>query len=74
VSKWNAVRAEVKEQDEAEAEERRPRSLDELEAAKRQRLAEWKETLSRDQMVHNTNFQPIAVDWRERVAAKRKKA
>jgi len=72
VNKWNAVRAEVKEEEKLEEEARRPVSLDELELQKKQRVHEWKEQLSREETKQNTNFQPVAMDWRERVAKRRR--
>jgi hypothetical protein len=77
VQKWNAVRAEVATEMEAEEEaaheERRPRSLLDLEEEKRARLAEWKTTLSSEEVAANSNFAPIKGDWRARVASRGKK-
>ena len=47
VNKWNAARAEVAEEMEAEEADGRPRSLEEMEREKKQRLDEWKSGLTR---------------------------
>jgi len=68
VNKWNAVRAEVAEEQLLEEEQERPQSIDELELAKKQRLSDWKQHLSSEETSRNMNFQPVAGDWRARVA------
>jgi len=73
VSKWNSLRAEAKEEQELEEEEQRPKSIEELEEAKRVRLNEWRKRQSaREDGSSNTNFQPVGADWRTRVARARK--
>jgi len=68
------VRAEVATEIELEEEEaqeqRRPKSLLEIEEEKRARLAEWEATLSREEVAANANFAPIKGDWRARIASK----
>jgi len=50
------------------AEEERPRSVEEIEHAKKQRIAEWqKGQLDSDAVESNVNFQPVG-DWRDRIA------
>jgi len=71
VDKWNAKRAEAVEEEDLEEEEERPMSLDEMETAKKARLADWKASLSSIDTEHNTNFAPVAGDWRARVARAR---
>lgn len=72
VSRWNQVRAEAQEEEELRAEEERPRSVEEIELAKKQRIAEWqREQLSGDAAEGNVNFQPTVGDWRSRVAKAR---
>lgn len=75
MDKWKAVRMEVAEEEELEAEEERPQSVEEMDISRKARLAEWKKAQA--QLVSgeaNANFQPLAGgDWRERIARKRQK-
>ena len=76
MDKWNAVKAEALEEEEMLAEEVRPRSVEEIGHAKKQRIADWqKGQLDRagpDAGETNANFQPVG-DWRDRVAKARQK-
>jgi hypothetical protein len=63
----------VQEEEEMLAEEERPRSVEEIEHAKKQRIAEWQRgQLDSDAAEKNANFQPVG-DWRDRVAKARVK-
>ena len=76
MDKWNAVKAEALEEEEMLADEVRPRSVEEIGHAKKQRIADWqKGQLDRagpDAGETNANFQPVG-DWRDRVAKARQK-
>jgi len=73
VSKWNAVRAEVLLEEEIEAAAHAPESIEELARRKRQRLTEWEQALSIEDVERNANFVPLAGDWRARVARARQR-
>ena len=68
MERWNAVRAEVAEEDRLDAEQDAEPSLELLEERKRKRIAEWREGFSGiDAAERNNNFVALAGDWRERV-------
>ena len=69
MSKWNAARADAAAEEELEAEEARPKSLGEVEAARKARLAEWKAKQGGGD--GNTNFIPVASDWRRALAERK---
>mmetsp|Transcript_39222 Transcript_39222/g.103380 ORF Transcript_39222/g.103380 Transcript_39222/m.103380 type:complete len:106 (+) Transcript_39222:399-716(+) len=73
VNKWNAARAEAQLEDQLHAAAEAPPSLGEIERAKRQRLAAWKQALPAEEAERNTNFAPVAGDWRARVARVRER-
>ena len=69
VDRWNAARAEAAAAELVEAEQERPRagaSYEELDAAKRRRLDEWRAQLGGDELGANANFRPLPGDWRAR--------
>jgi hypothetical protein len=69
VSKWNAVRTEVRAEEE-QAEQQRIESLDPELQAKR-KIKEWKaQVIESGEAQRNPNFMPVG-DWRKRVAAKK---
>ena len=67
------MRAEVAIEEKLDAAADAPPSLAVLEQRKRQRLSEWKGSLTEEDTVRNTNFAPIGGDWRDRVARARQR-
>jgi len=66
------VRQEVAIEEQLDKAEEAP-SLEVLEQRKRKRVSEWVETLSQEETERNTNFAPVAGDWRERLARARQR-
>lgn len=74
MSRWNAARAEAQLEEELDAQLDAPISLQELERAKRQRLADWRRALSAEEAERNSNFAvSVSDDWRARVASARQR-